>query len=140
MKDKTPKEEWAINKAKSKEQSHLNQDNNNASTEPSTSSPSTTDGWSGAHVQLYQANEMKKWILLDNGSTVNLFFNPQLVENIKETNEMLELSTNGGDLFTNKKATVPGYGEVWYDPDAITNIFSFAEMENKYRITYDSSK
>ena len=50
------------------------------------------------------------------------------------------MSTNGGDIFTNWRATVPGYGEVWYDPNAITNIFSLAEMEKKYCITYNSSK
>ena len=38
------------------------------------------------------------------------------------------------------RATVPGYGEVWYDPNAITNIFSLAEMEKKYCITYNSCK
>jgi hypothetical protein len=81
---------------------------------------------------------MRKWILHDNGSTANLFCNPILVENIKNTKELLELSTNGGDIVTDKRATVPGFGEVSYNPEAITNIFSFAEMENKYRITYDS--
>ena len=41
---------------------------------------------------------------------------------------------------SHKKANVPGFGTVWYDEDAITNIFSFAEMEDKYRITYNSAK
>jgi hypothetical protein len=63
-----------------------------------------------------------------------------LVENIRSTNETLKLSTNGGDILTNKRATVPGYGEVWYDPNAIANIFSLAEMEKKYCITYNSLK
>jgi hypothetical protein len=35
---------------------------------------------------------------------------------------------------------VPNHGEVFYDPNAITNIFNLSEMEKKYRITYDSSK
>ena len=34
---------------------------------------------------------------------------------------------------------MPGFGEVWYDDNAITNIFSFSEMEGKYRITYNST-
>ena len=42
-----------------------------------------------------QAN-MKDWVLLDSGSTVNLFSNPKLVDNIKTTDEVMELSTNVG--------------------------------------------
>jgi hypothetical protein len=53
---------------------------------------------------------------------------------------MLEVSTNGGKLFTNQKATVPNYGEVWYNPNTVTNIFILSEMEKKHRITYDSTK
>jgi hypothetical protein len=48
------------------------------------------------------------------------------------------LSTNGGELHTNLRATVKGFGEVWFHPKAITNIFSFAEMEDRHPITYDS--
>ena len=38
------------------------------------SNDSTSEGWSGAHVQFYQAEEMKTWIILDNGSTENQYF------------------------------------------------------------------
>jgi hypothetical protein len=37
----------------------------------------------------------------------------------------LVLAANAGELRTKLRATVPGYGEVWYNPKAITNIFSF---------------
>ena len=37
------------------------------------------------------------------------------------------------------KATVPGYGLVWFDTRAMTNIFSFANMAAKYRITTDTA-
>jgi hypothetical protein len=40
----------------------------------------------------------------------------------------------------NQKATVPNYGKLWYNPKAVTNIFSLSEMEKKHRITYDSTK
>jgi hypothetical protein len=148
LKDKTPKEEWAINKAKNTEQSHVNSESKNSkdnktsnnNTANNSSNNDTTEGWSGAHVQFYQADDMRNWILLDNGSTVDLFCNPDLVTDIHTTTETLELSTNGGSLTTNQKATVPNYGEVWYDPNAITNIFSLSEMEKKFRVTYDSSK
>ncbi len=31
------------------------------------------------------------------------------------------------------------WGDAWYGPNAITNIFSFPEMANRYQITTDSS-
>jgi hypothetical protein len=97
LKDKIPKEDWVIIKAKAQEQntkhtkqSHLN---TNKSTENKMSSShndssSSYKGWSAAHVQFYQAAEMKKWILLGNGSTVDLFCNPNLVTNIHTTTKM----------------------------------------------------
>jgi hypothetical protein len=149
LKDKIPKEDWAINKVKAQEQNtkHTKQSclNTNKLTEkkmPSShnNSSSSYEGCSAAHVQFYQAKEMKKWILLDNGSTVDLFCNPNLVTNIRTTTKTLEVSTNGGKLFTNQKAMVPNYGKVWYNPNAATNIFSLSKMEKKHRITYDSTK
>jgi hypothetical protein len=59
------------------------------------------------------------------------------VEKVWKVNDQLELSTNGGELHTSLWATVKGFGEVLFHPKAITNIFSFAEMEDRHPITYD---
>jgi hypothetical protein len=83
---------------------------------------------------------MKKLIFLDNGSTVDLFCNSNLVTNIRTTTKTLEVSMNGGKLFTNQNATVANYSEVWYNPNAVTDIFSLSEIEKKHCITYDSTK
>jgi hypothetical protein len=83
LKEKIPKEDWAINKAKAQETnkntdpSLLNtQSNNSKENSNINKSTSSYKGWSKAHVQFYQDKEMKKWILLDNGSTVDLFCAP----------------------------------------------------------------
>jgi hypothetical protein len=97
--------------------------------------------WAGTHVQFYQAEEMRDWILLDNESTASIFCNTNYQQDIQESSEELVLSTNGGGLKTKLTATVVGYPkQVWYNPRAITNIFAFHEMERFYRITYDSEK
>ena len=82
--------------------------------------------------------QLKQWILLDNQSNISIF-NPNFVSDQKTVNKPLRLATNRGILTTHNKAQVPGFGEVWFDDKAITNIFSFSAMEDKYRITYDSS-
>ncbi len=145
-----PKEEWAINVAKAKAektaQSHAQTAEPKADTKSETStvakaSGGTTTGWAGAHVhlQFYQADIMKDVILLDNQSSASIFCNQEFVQDIRETDDEMVLLTNGGEIRTKLKATVPDFGDVWYNPKAITNIFSFAEMENLYKITYDTS-
>jgi hypothetical protein len=136
-----PKEEWAINKLKDKDQSHVNsgtQKTEAKTTDDNESKTASSTGWSGAQIdfQFYQADVMREWILLDNQSTASIFCNSDMVENIHEVEDELTLHTNGGTLSTKMKATVPGFGLVWYQPKAITNIFSFAEMEDKFPISY----
>ncbi len=148
FKDK-PKSEWAINKIPqshaqaSKQQTKKTEQQLTPPIPANNQQPTQQQntGWAGVHHQLYQAEDMKNWILLDNESTVTIFCNPNLVHNIRNaTNESLDLVTNAGILQTNQKATVPGWGEVWFNPHAITNIFSYSEMAKRHRITYDSEK
>ncbi|KAI2506113.1 Reverse transcriptase (RNA-dependent DNA polymerase) [Fragilaria crotonensis] len=145
-----PKEEWAINKAQSHAQTTASSDASSVTppsinnTPPSSSSSSVT-GWAGAHIELqfqqFDAHEMRDWILLDNQSSVSVFCNKELVQNIRRSNDGdMHLSTNGGVLVTTHKADLPQWGEVWFNESAITNIISYAEMADRYRITYDSGK
>jgi hypothetical protein len=63
-----------------------------------------------------------------------------MVTNIRQTDKELTLTTNAGVLQMNMKANVPGWGEVWFDPTAMMNIFSYAQMVDRHPVTYDSTK
>ena len=43
-------------------------------------------------------------------------------------NYELQLETNGGVLKTRKKGTLNNYGDVWYSPNAMTNILSLGNV------------
>ena len=58
---------------------------------------------------------MAETIILDSGSSTDLFCNHELVDEIQPSDTVLQLSTNGGILTTDKEAKVPGYGRVWFN-------------------------
>ncbi len=157
QKDKIPRDKWFICKMQQhyigsvKEENDGDSDNSSIESETtsqrstrSSQSGKSKAAWSGLHVSMVHRSanldEMKKYIILDTGSTMTLFANPNLVEDIKTTNKTLLLATNAGMKENNKQANVPGFGGVWYDPNAIVNIFGFAEMVDKHQITSDSDK
>jgi len=74
---------------------------------------------------------MNDVITLDNGSTLSLFCNPDMVEDIMKTTKDIELHTNDVKARCNKKAFVPEFGEVWFGQNAIDNIFGFADLVKK---------
>ena len=84
--------------------------------------------------------DLKECIILDNGSTIDLFGNKKLVSDIRKSNHTLKMATNAGCKENKLKGNVPGYGEVWYDKRAIANVFSSNNMAQRHRITYDSGK
>jgi hypothetical protein len=66
LEDVIPKNEWAINKARQQSQvnSTVNPETSTASQETTTaSSQSSNREWSGAHIQMYQADVMREIIL-----------------------------------------------------------------------------
>lgn len=78
-------------------------------------------------------------ILLDNQSTVNIFYNQKLLRDVREMNRYMRLRCNAGWMVTNMIGCFPGYpGEVWYNPNGITNIPSMGGAEKHFRIRYDS--
>ena len=81
----------------------------------------------------------KSWILLDNQSTVDVFYNANLLRNIRKGEKHMDIHCNAGVTSTNLVGDLPGYGTVWYHPNGIANILSLAKMqEHGYHIKYDS--
>ncbi|KAG7371066.1 reverse transcriptase RNA-dependent DNA polymerase [Nitzschia inconspicua] len=148
-----PKEEWAVNKSHAQQHAQVQQ-----STEGSNTSQDSSDtmpkqetqsftSWMGAHVVFSHIGyrKWKKWMryvmLLDSQSTVTIFCNPDFVTNIRSSGKhVLYLTTNKGTLVVTQIADLPGWGTVWFSEESMTNIFSLAEMRDRYRVTYDSSK
>ena len=51
----------------------------------------------------------------------------------------MRIHCNAGSRLTNYAGDLPGYGTVWYDPKAITNISSLHRVRDRYHISYDSA-
>jgi hypothetical protein len=150
------KENWHINKATqyyqeanqaNDHQEEQQEEGDNESYKSTTSKASSRIGWSGLIVEqsLYNDNRdakhrLKNCITLDNGSTLSLFSNPDLVQDKRTSSKTLSLATNAGVKQSNREANVPGFGKAYYDEDAIANIFGFSDLKKKHRITYDSDK
>ena len=91
--------------------------------------------------QQSQAQEqLGDMFLLDTGSTFDSIVNPDFVTEIRASKHGLQMATNAGVKRVTTEADVPGYGRTWYNNDGIANIFSFANMKDKHRVTYDSAK
>ena len=85
-----------------------------------------------------KVNEM--WVLLDNQSTVDLFYNAVLLDNIEEVNDYITVHCNAGTVKVNMMGNLPGYGKVWYYPHGIANILSLFKVAQRFHIQYDNVK
>jgi hypothetical protein len=77
-----------------------------------------------------------RYILLDTGSTFNVFNNPDFLTNIRHSSKMRGYA-NGGHQDSSMKGTLPGFGEVWFNPASLVNILSLAEVADKFKLSYD---
>jgi type IV secretory pathway VirB9-like protein len=103
-----------------------------------------TAGWAGVHAEwmsFFQSDELRKWVLLNSKSSTTIFCNKSYVTDIHPSKQIMDLRTNGGSIASNKECTVKDLNlKSWYNPEAVTNILSLAEVSDKYRITYDNGK
>ena len=99
------------------------------------------EGTGHAQVQCSQqgVDYLHNEYLMDSCSTVDHFRNHQGLTNIRIAKKPLRLATNGGIATTPFQAELPGYGTLWFDHKAMTNIFGLASMNKKHRVTYDSA-
>jgi Zinc knuckle len=82
----------------------------------------------------------RSWIILDNGSTVDIFSNKKLLNNIRQVKQSIKIRCNSGSSVTNMMGDLPGYGPVWYNPSGIANILSLSKVAEKFQITYNNNK
>ena len=81
------------------------------------------------------------WIIIDTGSTVNVFSNHSLLKNVHRTSHYMHICCNTGWSYTNQMGKLPGYpGEVWYNPCGIVNILCFADVCNHFHVRFNSTK
>jgi hypothetical protein len=80
------------------------------------------------------------WILLDSQSTISVFNNPAMVQNIRDSGCTLRAITNGGYQDSSQIGDFPNLGEVWFNPFSIANILSLADVCKVCRVTMDSYK
>jgi len=80
------------------------------------------------------------WILLDTQSNIDIFCNRGLLKNVRKVPDgnHLVLRSNGGSLETDMIGDVRGYGTVWYHPDSLANILSFANVRKKFNVHMDT--
>jgi hypothetical protein len=81
----------------------------------------------------------ESWILLDNQSTVNIFANRSLLQNIRKAPATMDIHCNAGVTKTNWIGDLPGYGTVWYHKKGIANILSLSCVKKQHRVTFDSN-
>jgi hypothetical protein len=60
----------------------------------------------------------KSWVLLDNQSTIDVFYNRALITNIRKSPTKMRIHCNAGVTTTDLVADFAGYGTVWFNPMA----------------------
>ena len=77
------------------------------------------------------SQHLRHALLLDNQSTAHIFCNSDFVRKTWNAPHSLKVQTNGGILDVSQQGSTYNFGEVWYNPQAITNVLSFSEVRDQ---------
>ena len=84
--------------------------------------------------------KLKRQFLLDTGSTIKgTVSNPDMANNIRVAETPLHMKTNAGSKTLNLECDIEGFGTAYFDPEQLANILGFADLADRYRITYDNA-
>ena len=88
-------------------------------------------GTISTNVAEYQKDGLIKvgWILLDNQSTVNVFYDKRMLRNIRKVSCWMDIHCNAGKARTDLIGDLPGFGAIWYHKNGIANILSRTKVE-----------
>jgi hypothetical protein len=77
------------------------------------------------------------YLLLDSQSTINLFSNPNHVDNVHPATQPIKVHCNKGVMPTDNIADF-GHNVVYVNPNGIANVLSLYLLGQRHHITYDS--
>ena len=94
-----------------------------------------------SNVRCYSCQQMGHYANSpESQSTVDIFCNPSLVENIRRVKDRMRIQCNAGTRVTNLVGDLPGYGPIWLDSRAIANVLSLKLLKERYHVQYNSNK
>jgi hypothetical protein len=80
------------------------------------------------------------YVLLDSDSSISIFNNASMLDDIHNVDTPLVLQSNGGGhQVTSQMGTIKNFGKVWYNPQSIANILSLSDVRKARRVTMDSN-
>lgn len=77
---------------------------------------------------------------LDSLSTVDLFCDARMLTNIRKASQTMTIRCNAGHKEVKQIGHLAGYGDVWYDKDAVANILSLGRVTKRFKVTFNSSE
>ena len=75
-------------------------------------------------------------VIIDSGSSISLIKDEELLTEIHECQNKIIMETNAGTKRITQEGTMPDYGTVYCDSEAMSNLFSIRDMVRKGNHVY----
>ena len=108
--------------------------------------PSTkTSSWIGLEISFNEIKQVTKYgsdlremIMMDSGTTINIFTNPNIFTNRQKVEITMNFLTNSVSKIVDEVGEITGEGQTKTHPEMIANVLSLIEITKKYQVTFDS--